>query len=137
MFGALSSTPSFAAGIPIFAVGATTRRSHATASCMPAPSAAPFTAAMTGAGKSTIASSTRSNAGRNVSPPPCSSPPVSCARRMMSAPGAERDACTGDHDGPQALRLLEVAAQLVAELGVERVATLGAVDRRQPDVLLR
>ncbi len=50
MFGALSSTPSFAAGMPIFAVGATTRRSHATASCIPAPSAAPFTAAMTGAG---------------------------------------------------------------------------------------
>ena len=54
MFGPLNRTPRRAAGIPNVACGATTRRSHATASCMPAPSAAPFTAAITGAGNATM-----------------------------------------------------------------------------------
>src|SRR4051794_14041223 len=53
---------------------------------MPAPSAVPFTAAMTGAAKDTISRKSMSKAGRNVSPRPCEIPPVSSACCARSAP---------------------------------------------------
>ena len=45
-------SPSLAAGMPKRASGVATRRSHAIASWVPAPSAAPSTAAITGFGTS-------------------------------------------------------------------------------------
>ena len=137
MLAALSSTPSFAAGIPSVAVGrddpevARDRELHARAergAVHRRDDRAP------GSRRSRRARS--SNAGRNVSPPPCSSPPVSWARRTMSAPAQNATPSPVITTARRPVRLLEVAAQLVAELGVERVATLGPVDRRQPDVLL-
>src|SRR4051794_8366779 len=62
------------------------RRSHATASCIPAPIAGPFTAAITGEGWATIASSSSSNAGRNVSTGPCVLSSVCAKRVTRSAP---------------------------------------------------
>src|SRR5438552_1662229 len=67
MLRALRWMPNLPPGMARRAPSAATRKSHATASCIPAPIAGPLIAATTGAGWATIASSTCSNAGRNVS----------------------------------------------------------------------
>ena len=58
-------------------------------------------------------------------------------RRTRSAPAQNAVARPGDDDRAQVVVRLEVAAQLVAQLGVERVAALGTVDDREPDVRRR
>ena len=120
------------------ASGATTRRSHATASCMPGAERGTVDRRddrrgvvddrvehALERGPERVAATVLEPAGvlrpgggcRRRRRTPTPSPVITTARRLA--------------------RLLEVAAQLVAELGVERVAALGPVDRRQPDVLLR
>ena len=71
------SGPSLAAGIPKRAAGVATRRSQATASCVPAPRAAPSTAAMSGRGSSRSAPRTlRSRSVKPVSSTPERSAPA-------------------------------------------------------------
>ena len=47
--------------------------------------------------------------------------------------GAERGAGAGDDDGEQVTMLVERGAQLIAVVGVERVAPFGAIDRGHAD----
>jgi len=59
-----TASPIFAVGTPNTADGATSRRSAASASCVPAPIAGPFTAAITGRGASVIVCSISYSASR-------------------------------------------------------------------------
>ncbi len=128
--------PSLAAGMPSFAVGAATRRSHATASCMPAPERDAVDRGDDRRGivrdrvEHELERGTEGVATAVLEPAGVLGPSQDVGTR------AERDACTGDDDGAQTRGRGEVPSQLVTELRVERVAALGPVDRRQADVLL-
>jgi len=80
-------TPRRAAGTPNVAAGVAIRRSHTTASCKPAPRAAPLDGRYNrGWVGDESRRATCRTLGRKVSPPPCSKPPTSAARRPRSAP---------------------------------------------------
>ena len=95
--GSTSGRPSARAwrpGTPNRAAGVATRRSHATASWVPAPSAAPSTAARCGRGSSrSVASTSRS---RSVKP--------GVLHAGQVGAGAEVAAGAGEHDDARALR---------------------------------
>ena len=79
-----TARPSRAVGTAKVAVGATTRKSHAIASCKPAPIAWPFTAATTGIGADVIEHNMSNNAARNS--PPETSPKSAPAENARPSP---------------------------------------------------
>ena len=111
------------------------RTSQASARFMPAPAAAPLTAAMIGFGQSRIARIVRSRIGRPSRRRPLAALRLALVHRLHVAARAEAPSRAGDDEhahlrvGRGAERLVEVLAQRVAE----RVQPLGAVQGERGD----
>lgn len=88
-------SPSLAAGMAKRALGSATRRSHAIASCEPAPSTAPCTAAIVGTG--TVASASR--ASWSVPTKAASSTPVRSAPEQKCGPAPARTSARAPPSG--------------------------------------
>ena len=119
------------------APGTATRRSHATASCMPAPIAGPLIAAITGAGMIDDRVEDELERGAKRVDGNIGARFGRLEARHEIRARAERRTRTRDHDRAQVAMRVELRPQLVAELAVERVAPFLAVDRREPDQAAR
>ena len=123
--------PSVISGWPNSAVSEATIMSQASASSQPPPSAKPETAAISGVLQ-------RRDPLPEAAPSGGAAPPRSCARhRLDVGAGGEHLVAAGDHDAADlavGVELLELARELLHQLGRERVARLGAVEPQQSDV---
>ena len=120
--------PSFADGIPNRARGPTTRRSQASASWQPAPSAGPSTAATVQMGSWLRTSSVAAHHGGRRG--------VLHVAEIRA--GAERGPFAGQHQHPSVADTAGRVAQTLEVGGVERIPALGSVDGAQqhgPDSL--
>ena len=90
-----------------------------------------MTAAMIGFGKSRVTMPAKPPLPRAMSMP------RPCATTLRSAPGREHLAGAGEHDGAECvvgLDLVEDAGHRLADLGADRVARVGPVEREERDV---